>query len=91
MSRLARSCADQDYHPVLLGGGAMGDPKHTEDPYLSELYTSYNVVPWTVTELPAVAEYRSALQEFGEPIWPTSGIVWADGMLLARHGQPAGR
>jgi len=82
MSRLGRSCANQDYHPELLGGGAMAGPKHTEDPNITELYTSYNVVPWIVSDLPAVAEYRSAVQEFGEPIWPTSGVVWADGMLL---------
>jgi branched-chain amino acid transport system substrate-binding protein len=82
MSRLARSCANQDYHPMFLGGGAMAGPKHTEDPYLSELYTAYNVVPWIVTDLPAVAEYRSAIAEFGSPIWPSSGVVWADGMLL---------
>jgi branched-chain amino acid transport system substrate-binding protein len=60
----------------------MAGPKHTEDPYLSELYTAYNVVPWIVTDLPAVAEYRSAIQEFGSTIWPSSGVVWADGMLL---------
>ena len=82
MSRLARSCANQDYHPVLLGGGAMGGPKHPEDANISELYTAYNVVPWIVTDLPAVAEYRSAIAEFGDTVWPTSGVVWADGMLL---------
>jgi branched-chain amino acid transport system substrate-binding protein len=82
MSRLARSCANQDYHPVLLGGGAMAGPKHPEDPNLSGLYTAYNVVPWIVNDVPAVAEYRKAIADFGDPIWPSSGVVWADGMLL---------
>jgi branched-chain amino acid transport system substrate-binding protein len=85
ISRLAQSCARQDYHPVFAFTSTVILPEHQSDPELQGALIPVNVAPW-FAETPAVEEYREALATFMPDVEPSAGsmIGWVAGKLFER-------
>jgi len=63
--RIASSCASVNFHPQLLTGGQVVLPDMTSDPNLNGMFVSLVTAPWTATNIPAVASFRSVIAQYG--------------------------
>ncbi len=82
VERLARSCAMQGFRPTYtFAAGSVAD-RMKDNPDLDGALITLQVAPWFATELPAIAEYQSAMKAAGLTPNASSIIGWTSAKLF---------
>ena len=89
LTRIANSCARQNYHPQWGTASSIGENRHKDDPNLEGLVVGANVFPYFQTGTPATDEFHSAVREVGGGVALSMGLTtgWVGGKLLERAGR----
>jgi branched-chain amino acid transport system substrate-binding protein len=84
MGRVATSCAQQGYKPVLLNGSSAVAAETADRPELDGLTVFDTQFPWTSSTTPAEQEYQKALKDYAPGLRssPASASAWSTGKLL---------
>jgi branched-chain amino acid transport system substrate-binding protein len=86
MSRVARSCAAINYHPLLAASSLSVIRQTAEDPEIrrDQVAAAAAVAPWLPDDTPGQREYHAAMAKYAPtaPVDAMSITIWAAGKLL---------
>jgi branched-chain amino acid transport system substrate-binding protein len=87
-ARFVQNCATQGYRPKIEVLGLDAGPTYPTVDVLAGSFIPGATVPLSETRIPAVAEYRVAMDKYapGVPDSGCAGLGWASGLLLGRAG-----
>jgi branched-chain amino acid transport system substrate-binding protein len=82
--RVARSCAQQDLHPLYSTASIAVGPQLADDPLMEGLLAPVNNAPWFDTSTPGGALYNEAMATYaaGAPISATGASQFASGLIV---------
>jgi branched-chain amino acid transport system substrate-binding protein len=87
-ARFVQNCATQGYDPKFMVLSLDASPAFPKVDALHDAFLPGPTVPPSETQIPAVAEYRAAMDKFAPGIGDSgcSGMGWANGLVLGRAG-----
>ncbi|HEV7864729.1 MAG TPA: ABC transporter substrate-binding protein, partial [Acidimicrobiia bacterium] len=93
VSRVARSCARQGFHPKWLAGSVSFGPDSIAEKGLEDVIVMNPVFPFAGASTPAIDEYEQARQTYAPQAHPgpALSIGWTSGKLFERLALQAAR
>jgi branched-chain amino acid transport system substrate-binding protein len=84
ISRVARSCAQQGYHPLYLTTSVALTSTLNQDPNNEGVGATTPSFPWVANDLPGEREYNAAIQQYdpGLAVSTATSMDWLSGMVL---------
>lgn len=89
ISRLARACGQQGYHPQYVTGSFALVASTAKDPNLDGLVAPVSTFPYPAADTPQTREYHAAIERYAPNIEqsPTTSAVWSAGAMLHHVGR----
>jgi branched-chain amino acid transport system substrate-binding protein len=93
VSRVARSCARQGFHPKWVAGSVSFGPESISEKGLEDVIVMNPVFPFAGASTPAIDEYEQARQTYAPQAHPgpALSIGWTSGKLFERLAIQAAR
>jgi branched-chain amino acid transport system substrate-binding protein len=88
IARFVQNCVTQGYQPKVMVMSLDANPEFPKVDVLKDALVPGATVPPSETQIPAVAEYRSAMDKYAPGIGDggVAGLGWASGLVLGRAG-----
>jgi branched-chain amino acid transport system substrate-binding protein len=82
--RMARSCAQQSYHPMYIAVSLAVIDSVATDPNLQGLVAPQGTFPWPANDTPLAQAYQDAIHQYAPGLRGSgaSSSVWTSGMLM---------
>jgi len=87
-ARVVQNCATQGYRPKVGVLGLDASPDYPKVDAMAGSYIPGSTVPLSETQVPAVAQYRAAMDKYAPGIADSgaAGLGWAGGLVLGLAG-----
>jgi branched-chain amino acid transport system substrate-binding protein len=84
--RIARSCASVGFKPIIVLTSVQSNADFAEDPALDRAVVAQPILPWFLTDRPAIRQYQSVLNKWapGLPFDSASLNGWGAAQLFSR-------
>jgi ABC-type branched-subunit amino acid transport system substrate-binding protein len=84
--RIAQSCASVGYKPLLVCTSVQSTPDFSADPNLDGVVIAEPLLPWFLTDRPAIKQYQGILRRFAPGLAFDSSSIngWTAAMLFSR-------
>lgn len=86
--RIAQSCASVGYKPLLVCTSVQSTPDFATDPNLEGIVVAEPLLPWFLTDRPAIKQYQTILRQYAPGLAFDSSSIngWTAALLFSRAG-----